>query len=213
MRPILVGLFALCLTSPAVPQQPTEIGSGTVVGDRFQSTFFKFHYEFPRGWSFLSQDKLKADNDESYRKAVESSLKKNGPDTTTVNGNTTTTHSTKVSTPINLLIAGPKPVVSSESDAIPRVRVWANSRMPMINDAGDHAKVLSMMAEKVLLPATEISLGGHKFVRIDVLHKDGIYHSNLMTVSGDYVVGFDFYASTEKDLQNLTETIKTIGFE
>ena len=65
---------------------------------------------------------------------------------------------------------------------------------------------------RVLVPATRGNIGGRNFVRIDVRHSDGIYHSNVEIVCGDDMVGFDFNASGGKDLQALTDTLKTIHF-
>ena len=215
MHRFLAGLFVLCALSPIAAQKPTQdVGAGTITGNQFRSAFFKFSYEFPKGWHYLSPDKVKAENEGAYRKAVENSLKDNGPDSVTVSGNTTTTRTTEVVTPVNLLIAAPSAIATSESDATPRVRVWAHQRLPqLLNSADDHAKTLTMIAKTVLFPATEVTINGHKFVRIDVLHKDGLYHSNVMTVCGDYLVGFDFYALRKEDLRTLAETIRTVRFD
>jgi len=157
---------------------------------------------------------MKAENDEASRKFAQMSLKENGPDGTVVSGNTRTTRTTKQYANFNLLIASPTAINTSTTDSAPRVRVWAHERVPgLLNDAGDHAKIIAMLGEKILMPATEITLNGHKFVRIDVLHKDGLYHSDVETVCGDYIVGFDFYARTAEELRAVVETVNTVRFE
>ena len=211
---VLIAFITACSAIASVGQQPAaNIGAGTVTGHQYRSSFFKLGYEFPKAWTYLKQDTVNAENEEAYRKAVDKSLKENGPDSTTVSGNTTTSRKTEVSTPVNLLIAGPAAITSSASDAAPRVRIWAHRRNAILDKAGDHATMIATMAKKVILPPTEITLSGRTFVRVDVIHNDGLYHSNVETVCGDYVVGFDFYASTEKDLRTLTETINTVRFE
>lgn len=211
-RKISIVLITACSVT-SVGQQPTaNIEAGTVNENHYRSSFFRFEYEFPKAWMYLSQDKVNVGNEEAYRQAVDKSLKQNGSDRTTVSGNTTTTRKTEVSTPVDLLIASPAAITSSASDAAPRVRIWADHRNAILDKAGDHAKTIATMG-KVIVRPTEITLNGHKFVRVDVVHKDGLYHSNVETVCGDYIVGFDFYASTEKDLHTLTETINTVRFE
>ena len=215
MRRTIMVVLAACTAVATMAQKPAEDAeAGTVSGNQFQSAFFKFRYEFPKGWTYLNLDKMRPENEESSRKAAEKSLKENGPDSTTVSGNTTTTHKTMLFGNFNLLIASPVEIKTSESDSVPRVRVWAHERVPgILNHAGDHAKIIAKMDNKVLMPATEIAANGHKFVRIDVLHKDGLYHSFVETVCGEYIVGFDFYARTAEELHALAETVNTVRFD
>ncbi len=215
MRRKIIALFALCIALAATAQKRGEdAAAGTVSGNQFQSAFFKFRYEFPKGWTYLNLDKMRAENDEASRKVAEKSLKENGPDGTTVSGNTTTTHTTKLFGNFNLLMAGPAGIKTSETDAVPRVRVWAHERVPgMLNNAGDHAKLIAQLGYEVLMPATEVTVNGHRFVRIDVRHKDGVYNSFVETVCGEYIVGFDFYARTAEELRVLAETVNTVRFD
>jgi hypothetical protein len=215
MRRTVSAFLAVCSAITAMAQNPVEdTEAGTISGNQFQSVFFKFRYDFPKGWTYLSRDKTKAENAEASRKAAEKSLKENGPDDKVVSGNTTTTRTTKLYANFNLLIASATAINTSETDSAPRVRVWAHERVPgLLNDAGDHAKIIAMLGEKIFMPATEITLNGHKFVRIDVLHKDGLYHSDVETVCGGYIVGFDFYARTAEELRALAETLNTVRFD
>ena len=215
MRRIIIAFLAVCITLAATAQQRAEdTAAGTISGNQFQSAFFKFQYEFPKGWTYLDLDKMRAENVEASRRAAEKSLKEHGPDSTTVSGNTTTTRTTKLFGNSNLLIAGPAKIETSETNAVPRVRVWAHERVPgMLNDAGDHAKLIAKLGYKVVMPTTEIAANGHKFVRIDVLHSDGQYHSFVETVCGEYIVGFDFYARTPEELRALAETVNTVRFD
>lgn len=216
MRRTVIAFFVVvCSVIVSIGQQPKEDPeAATISGNQFQSAFFKLHYNFPKGWTYLNPDKIKSENDEASRKAAEKSLKENGPNGTFVSGKTTTTRTTKLYANFNLLIASPSPINTSQSDSVPRVRVWATERVPnLLHDAGDHAKIIAMLGEKIIVPATEITVNGHKFVRIDVLHKDGLFHSDVETVCGDYIVGFDFYAHTPEELNALTETVSTIRFD
>lgn len=215
MRRTVIGLLAFLTAAAAMAQTGAkDPEAGTVAGNQFRSAFFDFRYEFPKGWTYLDPVEMRAENAEASRKAAEESLKKNGPDGTFVSGNTTTTRTTKLYANFTLLIAAPTAVNTAEKGAAPRVEVWAHERVPnLLNDAGDHAKIVAMLGETIIMPATEVTLDGHKFVRIDVRHKDGLYHADVETVCGDYIVGFDFFARTPEELHAVTETLNTLRFD
>jgi hypothetical protein len=111
-----------------------------------------------------------------------------------------------------LLQVYPTPPNTSEWALSLRVKVSAYRRNGTLANAADYAKHLPLV-KQVLLPPTEIMVNGHQFVRVDVLHDGGGYHSNLATVCGDYLVLFDFSSNSETELHSLTETIRTIRFE
>lgn len=166
--------------------------AGRISVSRFQSTSFKFGYDFPKGWTYRKRDKMSSENEIAYRKAAEKTRKENGPDSDGIGGAGTQLAVHKVYTLINLLIASPPAIDSADSKSLPVVRVRAHQRMPAIRaDEGDHARLLSQMDNnRVLVPATRVNIGGRYFVRIDVCQIDCIYHSNVATVCGDYIVGF-----------------------
>src|SRR5258708_109668 len=87
MRLTITAFLVVCITVAAMAQSHAEdTVAGTVSGNQFQSAFLKFRYEFPKGWTYLNLDKMRAENEEASRKAAEKSLKENGPDSTTCLG-------------------------------------------------------------------------------------------------------------------------------
>jgi hypothetical protein len=50
-------------------------------------------------------------------------------------------------------------------------------------------------------------------MRASVITSTGDFHSEYITVLGDYLVGFDFRAQSERELVEMTEMMKSIKFQ
>lgn len=206
MRRGLILVCAFLLISGISAQQPAlDVDSGKVSANKFESTFFKFQYEFPRGWSALNDDlRIKLNrqrHDEELKNAREQT------------GAGTENRQPEIFSNYNLLIAGAVAVTSSDTSVMPRINIWAHKRFGILANAGDHARFISQMPQtKVLRTPEELTLAGRKFVRADFLHGTTNYHAQFVSVSGEYLVGFDFRAKTEKELNDLVETMQTVKF-
>ncbi len=195
----------LLLTGIHAQQPPLDVDSGKVSGNKFESAFFKFQYEFPRGWSALNDDLRIAQNRQRHDEELKNAREQQGAGTES--------QKPEIFSNYNLLVAAAVAVTSSDASVMPRINIWAHKRFGILANAGDHARFISQMPQtKVLRAGEELTLAGRKFVRADFLHGTTSYHTQFVTVSGDYLVGFDFRAKTEKELNDLVATMQTVKF-
>jgi hypothetical protein len=181
-----------------------SVDAGQTKVNVFESTYFHFHYELPKGWFALDDGVRLADNKKRYETQLEEVYKDKGPNTPT--------QKTEVYPPFTLLIASRTPVTSSETGQLPRVLVQAIRRFPTMMEAGDPANLVSRMKPKVLRGPEDIILSGHKFVRTDFQFRADSFLSKFTTASGDYLIGFDLRADNEKDLSDLAASMQSIRF-
>jgi hypothetical protein len=225
-----LALAALFVIAAAVSAQepppaasaspPPAVDSASDTGSEFVSDRFKLHYQLPDGWKALSDATRVAEN-QRYRDQyahpvyvnVPSSKSKSVPTKPPANGNAT--HRAKAPVvPENycLMAASPNGMSSLDNAVLPRINIWADQRVPTVDSAEDHIRMLKARGEVLLAPA-QLSLAGHTFVRIDVLQANGIYHSQFVTVAGDYLVGFDLYAATDEQLTAMVQTMQSVHFD
>jgi hypothetical protein len=206
MRRCVILVCVFLFISGIRAQQPAlDVDSGKVSGNKFESAYFKFQYEIPQGWSALNDDLRIAHNRQRHDEEMKNALEQNGIDTTN--------RKTEIFSNYNLLIAGAVAVTSSDATVMPRINIWAHKRFGILANAGDHARFISQMPQtKVLRDPEEVTLAGRKFVRADFLHGTSTFHSQFVTVSEDYLVGFDFRAKTEKEINGLAETMQRVRF-
>ncbi len=113
----------------------------------------------------------------------------------------------------SLMVASPDGVESLQSPVLPRINVWASRRVPPLDSPADHVQFL--MANKrsrALVRPQQVAFDGHTFVRGSVITPNGDYQSQYVTIIGDYLVGFDFRAESEREMIEMAETMKTIKF-
>jgi hypothetical protein len=198
---LLVSVFAL-----AAPPEPIDAGRTTA--NVFESSFFHFRYELPKGWSALADDVRLAENQKRYKDALNEAIGHNDQ-SAPENQNLIT----EAIVPYNLLLAARTAVASGDARPLPRVLIQASMRRTMMAEAGDPAKIIIQMAHpKVLRDSEEVVLSGHKFVRTDFQMKAASFLSKFATVNGDYIIEFDLRADNEKDLADLVNTMQTLKF-
>ncbi len=202
---ITVSLLVYSIVGLVAPQPSIDVGQTTA--NVFESTYFHFRYELPKGWFALDDRVRLADNKNRYETQLQEALKNKKPNTST---QTTTV---EVFPPYNLLIASRTAVTSSDTGQMPRVEIHAIRRVAMMMEAGDSVKLISqIMRPKVLRGPEDVTLSGHKFVRADFEFKPDSFLSKFTTVSGDYLIEFDLRADNEKDLGDLANTVQAIQF-
>jgi len=200
-----IGLFLLLPAFSALAAAQVSVDAGQTTSNIFESTYFHFRYEIPKGWFALDDGVRLADNKKRYETQLAAALKSKGPNTPT--------QKTEVFPPYDLLIASRTAVTSSETGQLPRVQIQAIKRIAMMMEAADPAKLVSrIMNPKVLRGPEEVVLSGHKFARTDFQFSSGSFLSKFTSVSGDYLIGFDLRADTEKDLSDLATTMQTLRF-
>ena len=150
MRYRLVFACILSAVWLANGQQPEpEPDAGKATGNTFESTFFKFHYSLPQGWSSVNDDARTAENRKRHEDQVKKALAKAAPDT--ANRKTTT----QVFWLYDLLIATPGPLSPGEKPALPHIHVWARERFSMLNEPDDEAKLLASFPDVKVLRKPE----------------------------------------------------------
>lgn len=202
---IRVSLWFYAFVALAGPQP--SIDAGQTTANVFESAYFHFRYELPKGWFALDDRVRLADNKKRYETQLQEALRNKQPNTSTQ------TTEVEVFPPYNLLIASRTVVTSSDTGQLPRVEIHAIRRMAMMMEAGDSAKLISqIMRPKVLRGPEDITLSGHKFVRADFQFKPDSFLSKFTSVSGDYLIEFDLRAENEKDLGDLANSVQAIQF-
>jgi hypothetical protein len=127
-RLIRVSLLFYAFVALAGPQP--SIDAGQTTANVFESAYFHFRYELPKGWFALDDRVRLADNKKRYETQLQEALRNKQPNTSTQ------TTEVEVFPPYNLLIASRTPVTSSDTGQLPRVEIHAIRRMAMMMEAG-----------------------------------------------------------------------------
>jgi hypothetical protein len=199
-------LLLLALSAFAAPPDPVDAGKTT--DNVFQSSFFHFRYELPKGW-FALDDKVRLDdNAKRYKDALFEAIGKNDQ---TAPGNQNLV--TEADIYYNLLLAAKVPVTAPDATPKPRVVIMASKRRTSWDEAGDPADMYIQMSHpKVLKEPAEVVISGHKFVRADLELKPNSFLSKFATVNGNYIIEFDLRTDNEKDLAELVKTMQSVQF-
>ncbi len=205
---VLLFFPALLFSVFALAAPPEPIDAGKTSAGVFESSFFHFRYELPKGWSALADGVRLAENKKRYQDALYEAIGRNDQ-SAPENQNLIT----EAIVPYTLLLAARTAVTSGDDRPLPRVLIQASKRRIMMAEAGDPAKMMiRMLHAKVLKDPAEVVLSGHTFVRADFELKPGSLLSKFATVSGDYLIEFDLRADNEKDLADLANTMQTLQF-
>jgi hypothetical protein len=210
-----VLLFSLCAVAAAIllfsmsafgqSREPFDLGQTS--GNTFESPFFSFRFEFPKGWSALDDKVRVAENTKRYKDALAQVEKNNeaAPKDQRTDSD--------VPVPANLLVAAKVPLTMGDEKPLPRIVIKATKRGIMMMKADDAAKkYIFVHRPKVLKKSEEVVISGHKFVRTDFQNPDSFF-SQFATVRGNYIIEFDFYSSDEKDLPDLVKTMDSVQFK
>ena len=84
----------------------------------------------------------------------------------------------------------------------------------MRDKPGDHARLLAQIGStKVLRPPQEQTVSGRKFVRADFITSNGEYVSMFDTLSGKYLLFFEFRGKNEQEMNELAKTMESVKFD
>jgi len=196
------------------------VDAAKVTGSTFESAFFKFTYELPKDWKALDDAVRVAANREYLEQDQEqASAHVTVPKKKSVEGKPPAKPSAlpvPKQPPLGrygLMVASPEEVSSLASPVLPRINIWAHQRAPS-DDISDHVRfMLGTRRAQIIAPGREVSLDGHKFARGDMIAPGGEYRSEFVTAIGDYMVGFDLWATSQRELDLLTATMQTVKFK
>ncbi|MGC2193282.1 MAG: hypothetical protein WA628_01315 [Terriglobales bacterium] len=205
--------------NPAADGTAVAVDAAKVTGSTFESQYFKFTYELPKSWKALDDasrvaaNQLLLQEDREREKERAAAVQKGGTKVAEKKDSSQAKPAGNAYESYSLMVAGPNGVESLQSPVLPRINVWANRRVPPLDRAADHVQFL--MANKrsrALVRSQEVAFDGHTFVRGEVITPNGNYQAQYVTVIGDYLVGFDFRAESEREMVEMAETMKTIKF-
>lgn len=191
-------------------QQKIEPDSTNISGDALESPFFKFHYVFPKGWNLEDDARRMERNRKTHEDAVNKAKAKAQPDTP----NRTTT--TQVFWLYDLFQASPEAIPANGNwPPLPYVHIWAMERFSMMDKPGDNARLLAQIGNmKVLRSPQEQTISGRKFVRFDFISSKGNdYVSMFDTLSGKYLLFFEFRGKNEQEMNELAKTMESVKFD
>jgi len=195
------------LFANAVPAKP-EPDVGKVTDNTFRSDFFGFQCSFPQGWSTLNDDVRRENNRKRHQASVKEAEAKAPRDTP----NRTTT--VQVFWIYDLLIATPGSLAANAKPPLPHVHIWAMERFGLFDKAGDDEKQIANLATvKVLRASHEETISGHRFVRTDFIHHDDNFEALFETVSGKYLLHFEFRGRNEQEINELAKTMESLKFD
>ncbi len=194
-----------------------------VTGSTFHSDFFKFTYELPKDWKALDdavrvKENQQQQEEDKMSSAVRPTVKPKTSKTASRNPPVKNPAFVPKDNPGNerysLLVASPNGVDSLASPVLPRMNIWAHRRIAPLDNIDEHAQYLAATKRaQVLFKPKEVSIGGHTFMRIDILSPTGEYHSQFVTAVGDYLIGFDFLTTSEKELSSLAASMDAVKFQ
>lgn len=202
------------------------VDDAKVKGSTFDSAYFNFTYELPKGWKALEDTarisaNRSAQREQEDNRAAEmttplpkkTSIRPPTVKTTVKKGPGLGSSRAALPARYSLMAASSNGLESLASPVLPRINIWANQRVSALDNPTDHAQFLaSGKRTQVLMPVHEVILDGNKFVRVDVITPTGEYVSEFVSVIREYLVGFDFRAQSERELAEMTETMKTLKF-
>ncbi len=198
-------LFVLCLLLVwlASGQQAPEPDAGTVTNNTFESKFFKFRYDFPQGWSTVNDDFRTTENRKRHEDQVQKALARDTANTTR----------TQVFWTYDLLIATPKLLAADDNPNVPHISVWARERFSTSDDPEDQVKMLAKFPNiRILHKPEKVILSGRKFIRADFVYYNDNFEALFVTALGKYLVGFDIRGNSEKEMNDLAQTMQTLKF-
>lgn len=198
----------------------SAVDAAKVTGTTFESDYFKFTYELPKGWKALddaarvaSNQAVKADDGRTAQMTTPLPKKESRKPPTVKKGPGPGSSRALPPARYSLMAASSYAIDSLASPVLPRINIWAHERVGALDTPKDHAQFLAANKRgKVLFPPQEVSLDGHDFVRVDVITPTGEYVSEYVSILKDYLVGFDFRAQSEKEMVEMAETMKTLKF-
>jgi len=199
----------------AKPESPkVAVDAAKVTGSTFESQYFKFTYQLPKDWKAMDDAARVASNRELLKEdaaaaATPISIPRKASSKTPVKSVVQPPAPARYS----LMAAGPNGIDSLASPVLPRINIWAHSRVPPLDQPLDNVQlIITGKHTTVLTPPQEMVLNGTKWARAQLVTPGGDYHSRYVIELGDYLVGFDFWASSEREMVEISDTIKSVKF-
>ncbi len=207
-----VLLLSFIASASAKQKSVADIDGSVVRDGHYESAYFKFTYDVPSGWNVFDVEKLRAQNLDQEQRVNEKN-RRQMEEASKHRGNPAYPTSIKSGVGGKMLVAGQMAIV--KPDYVPPFGIWisAQEKLGAMTEPETSTQLLLMIAKKVLQAPKKVTLSGRKFYRVDIVEPDGKYHSQFATSEHSYLLVFDLYAPSEKDLDALVETMNTLHFE
>src|SRR5215467_10135450 len=193
----LALLLLLAMLAPA-QQEKKEPDSVTASGNTIESPYFKFRYSFPQALTPMADDVRQAKNRKRHEEQVNRMKEQMAR---TVNSGKVTI---RAFWNYDLLVAASHPVSDDGKTYLPYLRVWAMERSSNMVKAGAYARMLDNAPSVTLVHDTEEQIfGGREFRASGFLFGKNHYQALFETLSGDYILLFEFHGRTEQEANEL----------
>jgi hypothetical protein len=188
---ILVSLM-MTLFAAASPEKKAP-DAMNIVGNTFESPYFKFHYSVPEAWVSLD-DILRMERNRQRHK--EAGKKSAG-----------TIHWT-----YDLLLAAPTTVPLEDKLTLPYIRILAIEDVP--GPLGTYTITLARAKSIKFLREPRLqNFSGHRFVESALLHNESHCEAVFETTQRNYLLIFEFHGRTQDEVDALARTMGSIRFE
>ncbi|HEY7402775.1 MAG TPA: hypothetical protein VIB39_04595 [Candidatus Angelobacter sp.] len=212
LRLLLPSLMLLGLLTGS-PQEKNAPDSVTISGATLEAPYFKLHYSLPQNWS--SEDDAK--RMEKNRKKHEERVKSLERETSRiVNAGAITT---RVFWVYDLLVATPGAFPADEKFPLPYIHIVARERSNSSSNPGDYANDMAKLRDQapfkvaVFQKPEKQLIAGQKFVRSGLAYGENHYESLYETVSGSYLLSFEFHGKSEQEVNDLAKTMESVKFD
>ena len=210
-------------TAPKTEGAQPAVDAASVNGSTFESQYFKFTYELPAGWKALDDAARVKSNREVLEQDAESAKQMASappPKKASSKAGSKPAKAPSVpgTTPVieryNLMAASPTGITSLAADVLPRVNIWAHRRVPPFDSPMDNVRLaIQGKRSSVLVAPQEVTYNGRTYARVQLITPSGQYQSRYIIAIGDYLIGFDFWTQSERELVELSDTIKSVRFQ
>jgi len=188
-------------------ERPFGIEAWTVAGNVYTNDALSLTYEFPKGWTAAKVESLHEVNVKAEAAAKASVLQQHPEMAERLN----------LMMPVTVFYASKRGEGNPQRLSLPCIRINATpARMNQLSletfqKMADNMAVAS--SAKLVGPASKYELKEHAFVRVDMERNVGgtrLYQAYVQTLSNDYLLTIEIYATSAEELQKVGETLQTM---
>lgn len=191
----------------SVEDRPFGIEAGVVTGNVYKNDALSMTYEFPKDWIAAKAESLHSINMKAEAAAKASVLQQHPEMADRLN----------FIMPKNVFYASKKGEGNPQKLSLPCIKITATpSRanmisLPTFQNMADNMAVAS--GAKLLGPASKFEVKEHAFARVDMERSAGgkkLYQAYAQTLSEDYLLTIEVYATSSDEMQKIAETLQTM---
>ncbi len=188
-------------------ERPFGIEAGTVSGNVYTNDALSLRYEFPKGWIAAKAESVHEVNVKAEAAAKASMLQQHPEMAEHLN----------VMMPVTVFYASKRGEGNPQRLSLPCIRINATpARMSRLSletfqNMADNMAVAS--SAKLVAPASKYEVKEHNFLRVDMERNVGgmrLYQAYVQTVSEDYLLTIEIYATSAEELQKIAGTLQTM---